>query len=197
MPSPNAITIAAALIKEFEGYRPRAYPDPASPLAKATRKTTWGYEDAREVLATLPKDVQALSGSPWTVGYGTTIGVWLGTAVTREEADKLLREHIEKDAKNVAKHVAVPLNDHEWAAILSFAYNIGSIAFATSTLAKKLNRGDKAGAAAEFGRWVHAQGKKMPGLVKRRERERDVFLGKITYSRADAPDGHFWVVVKP
>ncbi|MDU2883127.1 MAG: lysozyme, partial [Enterobacter sp.] len=61
-------------------------------------------------------------------------------------------------------------------ALVDFAYNLGVKALEGSTLLKKLNAGDYAGAAAEFPKWNKAGGKVLPGLVKRREAERTLFL---------------------
>ena len=60
---------------------------------------------------------------------------------------------------------------------MDFAYNAGAQNLRTSTLLKKLNAGDYSGASAEFSKWVNGGGKKLPGLVKRREAERQLFLG--------------------
>ena len=66
--------------------------------------------------------------------------------------------------------------ENQWAALISFTYNIGITRFRCSTLLKKLNAKDRKGAVAEFMRWVHVGKKRLPGLVKRREAERDLFL---------------------
>ncbi|OTP79508.1 Phage lysin / Phage lysozyme or muramidase [Caballeronia sordidicola] len=72
--------------------------------------------------------------------------------------------------------VKVPLASHEKAALVDFTFNVGSKNLQTSTLLKLLNAGDYAGAANEFPKWNLASGKVMPGLVKRRARERSLFL---------------------
>ena len=74
--------------------------------------------------------------------------------------------------------VRVPLHQHEYDAFVSLAYNIGSRAFCSSTLVRKLNAGDYAGACAEIDRWVYAGGKRLSGLVKRRAEERARCEGK-------------------
>ena len=68
--------------------------------------------------------------------------------------------------------VRVPLTDGQKAAFLSFAFNVGNGAFCSSTLVRKANVGDMPGACAELSKWVHAGGKQLPGLVKRRAAER-------------------------
>ncbi|MCG9123095.1 glycoside hydrolase family protein [Laribacter hongkongensis] len=68
--------------------------------------------------------------------------------------------------------VCVSLHQYEYDAFVSLAYNIGSGAFCGSTLVRKLNASDYAGACAEIDRWVYAGGKCLPRLVKRRAEER-------------------------
>jgi lysozyme len=71
--------------------------------------------------------------------------------------------------------VTVPLNQDQFDALVSFAFNLGADSLRTSTLRKKLNAGDYAGAAQEFQRWNKAGGKVMPGLVRRRACEALLF----------------------
>lgn len=66
----------------------------------------------------------------------------------------------------------VPMHQHEWDAIVSWAYNVGSAAACRSTLVRKLKAGDYAGACAELDRWVYQGSTRLPGLVKRRADER-------------------------
>ncbi len=73
----------------------------------------------------------------------------------------------------------VVLTKSEHAAYLSFIYNVGAPAFKTSTLRKKLLAADRHGACHELSRWVYAKGKKLPGLIKRREAERRVCLKEL------------------
>lgn len=74
----------------------------------------------------------------------------------------------------------VTLSDEEHAAYLSFIYNVGAGAFADSTLRKKLLAGDRIGACNELPRWIYAKGKKLAGLIVRRERERNLCLKGVT-----------------
>jgi len=71
---------------------------------------------------------------------------------------------------------AAKLSQPEFDALVSLTHNIGPTAYCTSTIAKKVNRGDYSGAAAEFDRWVYSGGKKVPGLVNRRNAEERLFL---------------------
>ncbi|ORM60874.1 lysozyme [Pantoea brenneri] len=111
-----------------------------------------------------------------TIGYGHTHAVKAGDVITGEQADAFLREDLQVAELTVNTNVKVKLTQGQFDALVSFVFNLGSGNFVKSTLIKKLNAGDYAGAADEFGRWVNAGGKKLPGLVKRRAAEREVFL---------------------
>lgn len=111
-----------------------------------------------------------------TIGYGHTHAVKAGDVITGEQADAFLREDLQVAELNVNTNVKVKLTQGQFDALVSFVFNLGSGNFVKSTLIRKLNAGDYAGAADEFGRWVNAGGKKLPGLVKRRAAEREVFL---------------------
>ena len=78
--------------------------------------------------------------------------------------------------RGVLKQTKVPLTDNQFDALCSFVFNLGSGAFQSSTLRRRLNRGDYEGAANEFPRWVFAGGRKLKGLIKRRSDERLLFL---------------------
>jgi lysozyme len=110
-----------------------------------------------------------------TIGYGHTRGVTEGQRVTPEIAEALLREDLDAAARDLLPLVRAPLTQSQFDALASFAFNIGASRFAKSTLLRKLNAGDYDGAAAEFGRWVYARGKKLPGLVARRHEEAKLF----------------------
>ncbi len=111
-----------------------------------------------------------------TIGYGHTHAVKAGDIITGEQADAFLREDLQVAELTVNTNVKVKLTQGQFDALVSFVFNLGSGNFVKSTLIKKLNVGDYAGAADEFGKWVNAGGKKFPGLVKRRAAEREVFL---------------------
>lgn len=111
-----------------------------------------------------------------TIGYGHTHAVKAGDIITGEQADAFLREDLQVAELTVNTNVKVKLTQGQFDALVSFVFNLGSGNFVKSTLISKLNSGDYAGAADEFGKWVNAGGKKLPGLVKRRAAEREVFL---------------------
>lgn len=141
---------ALSLIKQFEGCRLDAYPDPGT------------------------------GGDPWTIGFGHTgPEVKKGLTWTQNQADKALAADVAKFSSGVRELTkAYPTSSNEYAALVSFAFNVGLGALRDSTLLKKHRAGDKAGAAAEFGKWVNAGGKKLNGLVRRREAEAKVYRGQ-------------------
>lgn len=112
----------------------------------------------------------------WTIGYGHTKGVVRGQKISPERAEKFLKEDIEQFEKGVNRHVSVPLNQNQFDALVSFTYNCGLGALQRSTLLKKLNAGDYAGAANEFPKWNKSNGKVLNGLVRRRAAERALFV---------------------
>ncbi|EDH9820259.1 TPA_asm: lysozyme, partial [Salmonella enterica subsp. enterica serovar Typhimurium] len=77
---------------------------------------------------------------------------------------------------DVSRLVKVKLTQGQFDALVSFAYNLGARTLSSSTLLRKLNSGDYAGAADEFLRWNKAGGKVLNGLTRRREAERALFL---------------------
>lgn len=140
---------AVDIIKKWEGFRSKAYQD---------------------------------SVGVWTIGYGTTFystgkRVSRGDTITREQAETELMYYVEnKAAKPIKRLVKVPLNNNQFCALVSFIYNVGSGAFTRSTMLKRINSKNYDGAAAEFDRWVHAGGRKLLGLVRRRNEEQALFL---------------------
>ncbi len=182
MPSPNAVDIATSLIAEFEGFRAWPYPDTASPLYKRTKREPWGFVDPKKILSQLPAEFHELPARPITTGFGRTLGVNWATPETTKAAEMVrLREDVQKRYDYLRAHLVNATDDpQKWAAMVSLAYNIGDRAFLKSTVVKKLLRQDMQGAADAFLLFVNAGGQRMPGLVKRRERERDVFLGKVS-----------------
>ena len=117
----------------------------------------------------------------WTIGFGTTvypngIKVMKGDTCTEAQAKTYMAHDLKKFEVAVNKAVTVQLNQNQFDALLSLAYNIGASAFSQSTLVKKLNANDIRGAADQFDVWVNAGGKRMQGLVNRRAKEKALFL---------------------
>lgn len=134
-------------IREHEGIRLKAYPDPAT------------------------------GGAPWTVGVGHTgPEVYPGMVISADEVDDMLRRDLEKFERGIERLVTVPLTQNQFDALVSLTFNIGLGNFGGSTLLRKLNARDYNGAADQILRWDKAAGRKMAGLTRRREAERNQFL---------------------
>ncbi|WP_349334643.1 lysozyme [Enterobacter roggenkampii] len=137
-----------ALIKQFEGCKLTAYQD---------------------------------SVGVWTIGYGWTQPVdgkpiRAGMTIKQETAERLLKTGLVSYESDVSRLVKVGLTQGQYDALVSFTYNLGARSLSTSTLLRKLNAGDYAGASDEFLRWNKAGGKVLNGLTRRREAERALFL---------------------
>ncbi|MDI1471925.1 lysozyme [Thermodesulfovibrio sp. 1176] len=138
------------LIKRFEGYSPTVYLCPAGYL---------------------------------TIGYGHVVRPeereMFAKGITMEQAEELLRQDLSKYEKAVIsllQPVAFSLQPQQIDALTSFAYNVGLYALKASTLRRKILRGDLLDAADEFLKWVYAGGRKLQGLVRRRQAERELYL---------------------
>jgi lysozyme len=113
----------------------------------------------------------------WTIGYGHTGGVdQYMPPITKEVGGYLLHEDLEPVEQAINKLVIARLNQNQYDSLCSFIFNIGTGAFERSRLLHKLNRGDYEGAADEFRSWVFVEKRVSDILVKRRERERELFL---------------------
>lgn len=140
--------IAVPFIKSHEGCRLTSYRDPAG---------------------------------VWTVGYGATRlasgnPVMRNVRITQEQADDLLKSELERLRGVLAQYIRVPVTEGQFIALLDFAYNCGEGALRRSTLLKLFNAGKVVNAGYEFKRWVRAGGNELPGLVRRREAEKELFL---------------------
>lgn len=110
-----------------------------------------------------------------TIGYGHTAGVKAGQTITEAQATKFLLADLADAESAVERFVTVPLNDNQFAALVSLTFNIGTEAFRRSTLRKKLNARDYDAVPAQLARWVKGAGKTLPGLVRRRKAEADLW----------------------
>lgn len=110
----------------------------------------------------------------YSIGYGH-FGAKKGDVITREQADALFDGDVAKYELAVSTTTPRALQ-HEFDAMVSLAYNIGTAGFSNSTVARLHNAGDKRGAADAFRMWKKADGADSPVLMKRREKERDVYL---------------------
>jgi len=138
------------LIKKFEGLELTSYPD---------------------------------TGGIWTIGFGSTINKDTGQAIKQGDkidlatAERWLKQDIAEREKKIQGLIKVPVTANMKAALVSLAYNIGTGAFASSTLLRLLNSGtDKKLVADQFLRWNKVQGKEVKGLTNRRKLERELFL---------------------
>lgn len=118
------------------------------------------------------------TGGVWTIGWGHTRGVKPGQRITPEQAERYLQQDIDVARAIVAKHVTRQINRDQRDALISFVFNIGETQFARSTLLRHVNAGRLAEAVEELPRWVHDDGRVLPGLVVRRAVEAFVWHGK-------------------
>ena len=135
------------LIKDFEGLELKAYPDPGT------------------------------GGDPWTIGYGHTgPEVQPGLVINIEQAGALLKEDLVKFEEAVNRLITVELNQYEFDALVSFAYNCGWFALEDSTLRRRLNAGEAKCPVfkEELPKWVNGGNGPMPGLVRRRDAEAEL-----------------------
>lgn len=112
-----------------------------------------------------------------TIGYGHVLqeGEIFGL-ISEGFAEHLLMKDLERFEQAVEALVTVKLNDDQFAALVSFCFNVGIGAFKRSRLLNYLNRGLYRMAGCEFSKWVHAGGRRLSGLVRRRDVEADLFF---------------------
>jgi lysozyme len=113
-----------------------------------------------------------------TIGFGTTDGVKPGDRIEPVQALVRKLQDVQRFEGALRQCVRVPLHQHEYDAFLSLAYNIGPGAFCGSTLVRRLNAGDYAGACAEILRWDRFRGEPLRGLTLRRQAENRQCLGQ-------------------
>jgi lysozyme len=123
------------------------------------------------------------TGGIWTIGYGNTINKDTGQAIKQGDkidlatAERWLKMDVAERQKRIKALIKVSVTANMLAAMTSLAYNIGTGAFASSTLLRLLNSGtDKKLVADQFLRWNKVQGKEVKGLTNRRKAERELFL---------------------
>lgn len=114
-----------------------------------------------------------------TIGYGHTgPDVHPDQVITQKQADYLLATDLIKFETAVSGLLERSVTPNQFAALVSFAYNLGAGALQTSTLLRLTNKGDFVGAAKQFSRWANAGGQQLEGLVRRRAAEAALFLKK-------------------
>jgi lysozyme len=140
------------LTKDSESCRLTAYPDPGT------------------------------GGAPWTIGWGHTgPEVHPGLVWTQAQADAQLVKDMQSAEAAVRKYVTHEITRDQFIALCDFVFNIGSSAFNTSTLLRKLNAYDLEGAIEEFAKWNKAGGRVLNGLIKRRDGEKALFILGTSY----------------
>ena len=113
-----------------------------------------------------------------TVGYGHTgPDVHRDLTIDEEVAEQLLEDDLHDAEVAVEDYVDVELQQHEFDALVSFVFNVGSGNFSNSTMLKLLNNGDRYAAALQFARWNKSGGKVSNGLIRRRKAEQRLFEG--------------------
>ena len=132
-----------------------------------------GYEGLRMSAHYAPSE-------QWTVGYGHTSSARHGMSVTEGDAERLLKDDVAPIEKLLGDTVRAPLNQNEHDALVSLIFNIGEDNWKRSTVLRKLNAGDKIGAAKAFEMWTKAYVNNelvtLDGLVRRRAAEKSLFL---------------------
>ena len=141
---------AVALVAGFEGFRSQAY------LPHKDDVATIGYGQTY-----------------YTNGRKVQMGDRISEAVARTQLNDLIKRDF---VAKMANCVKVPLNEGEFKAFVSLAYNIGAGAFCKSTLVRKLNAGDYNGACSEILRWNRSGGRVLAGLQKRRFKEYQICM---------------------
>lgn len=120
----------------------------------------------------------------YSIGYGSGqyidgTSVKKGDVVTREKASEMLESHIARIIYPIIKKcVKISLTQNQFDALCSFIYNLGNGAFEKSTLLKLLNQNKIVEASLEFDKWVNAGGEKLLSLVRRRRKEKELFMKK-------------------
>jgi lysozyme len=166
------------------------------PPTPAVRRTVAGLSLSAAALVGIllhegytDRAVIPVKGDVPTIGFGATTGVKPGDTTTPPKALARALTDVQKFEGALKQCVTVPLAQHEYDALVSFSYNVGSHAFCRSTLVKILNAEDYAGACSELLRWRFFQGKDcaLPanarlcgGLAKRREAEYRQCIGEAS-----------------
>lgn len=143
------------LVKQFEGFKSKAYPDPAT------------------------------NGEPYTIGYGSTRyangdKVKLGEMLTMPEAERLLIFDLERRLGAIRAWLPYQMNQNQVDSVLSFVYNCGVGAFEKSTLRKLIwDNPHNPIIRQEFMKWTRANSKVMKGLQNRRAAESELYFKPV------------------
>jgi lysozyme len=114
-----------------------------------------------------------------TIGYGHLIlphkKFSFKNGISKIDAESLLKQDVQLAENAVARLIKVPLTNHQFDALVSFTFNLGAGALQRSTLRHKVNRQEHDAVPAEFMRWIYANGRKIPGLIRRRTAEAELY----------------------
>ena len=138
-----------------------------------------GYALIRE-LEGFKADAYLDTGGVWTIGFGTIkypngTRVRKGDTCTQGQAEVWLKNDSAWVDACLDKHIKVSVTQNQFDALASFVYNIGETAFIKSTILTLINQNSMATAASQFDRWVFDNGKRIQGLVNRRNKEKELF----------------------
>jgi lysozyme len=180
------------LTAHFEGFRPWAYPDPASPLATATSSMNlpWGFEDATKILSSLKPEISALKGTPWTIGYGTTWidgnRVPMGMNCTKDWALTMLRRNLLQVKNSIEGGVTLSYPSHMMDAVCDIVYNMGLRN--VPNLILNLKRYNIEQASMEFLDGIYSGGVASMGLLLRRISNYNTFMHPeyVAYEKSDS-----------
>jgi lysozyme len=192
------LTFLLSLFQKVPKSLPKKEPEKVkepSPTVKEKAKMKLSLDGKKRILAHegwSAKPYLDTGGVP-TIGYGNTYYedgrrvMMNDPVISKERGEQLFDIVVKKYEEGVNQLVTVPLNQNQFDALVSFAYNVGldqdddSIAegLGDSTLLKLLNKGDYAGAANEFPKWCKDNGKVVSGLVRRRKEEQELFLKTV------------------
>jgi lysozyme len=162
------------LIIQDEKMELEAYPDPGSPLAEACEQKGIDLSRYRRGPGWEQMDGDPMDDRVRTHRQGSRS--WPAVVGGEVLASQLERDIEQRGERPVNELVEYCLNENQFSALVSLVFNIGEEAFRGSTLRRKLNVGDVAGAADEFERWRFSRGKPLAGLERRRREERELFL---------------------
>lgn len=118
-------------------------------------------------------------GGVWTIGYGHTKAVKKGDQITEFMATEYLKDDLRTSEQAVNQYVTSNINQNQFDALVSFTFNLGPGNLKSSTLLKRVNANpNDPDIERQFKRWVYCSGKVLKGLVKRREREANMYFGR-------------------
>lgn len=177
--APTAMTISLG----NGAPEPEQWVAPPSPPPSTSGKTNDAGIEVIKTFEGLRTTAYQDSVGVWTIGYGHTSmagppSVYAGMTITEAEAEQILRQDLDVFEQGVTEALTISTNSDQFSAMVSFSFNVGLGAYRDSTLLKKHNGGDFPGAADEFLRWVYAGGEVLPGLERRRQAERALYLSQ-------------------